>query len=311
MAVGGFCVVLFFFALNAENTIRQLSEFIVPFLDPSVKAAAEGHARLTFLGSFLVNLRQAVEAFPLLLVALLLALLGGIGDRMLARLSILYAALYLVAVAVVFRTDHGLALNIRHIFPLGFFLMFLLAACRPPVRAVSVLLSVVGLVVYAYTLILLSIPTTYNLTYDFIGERYGSREIRIEEHIFELTLPMNKASYALYSAESCGSTCAHMRISETDIAFRPIVTTGESAPDLVAKLSPPDLLVVEQAIEGCAPIARFGSDVADHDVFDIDINLGRILMPAFYRLDRLGKNIYIYDAKTCEASDTGSLSEVQ
>ena len=47
------------------------------------------------------------------------------------------------------------------------------------------------------------------------------------------------------------------------------------------------------------PLARFGNDVSDSEVFDIDINLGRMLLPSFYRLERLGKNIYIYDGKSC------------
>lgn len=311
MAAGGVCLVLVFFAMNAENTVRQLSEFVIPLLDPSAQVVAEAHARLTFLQSLAVNGRQAAEAFPLLLLALLPALLGGVRDRLLAHLSLLYGALYIIAVAVVFRTDHGLALNIRHIFPLGFFLMFFLAAHRPPARLIAILFLLAGFAVYAYTLILLSIPTTYNQAYDFVSERYGSANIRIEERIFELTLPMNKASYGLYDVGSCGSTCAHMRRAGQDIGFRPVVTTGESAPALIAALPPPDLRIVELAIDGCTPVARFGNTVADHEVFDIDINLGRMLMPAFYRLDRLGKNVYIYDGETCDLPARSWTSEVR
>jgi len=56
---------------------------------------------------------------------------------------------------------------------------------------------------------------------------------------------------------------------------------------------------VERAIAECTPLARFGNNVPDDEVFDIDINLGRMLLPSFYTLGRLGKNIYIYDVKEC------------
>jgi hypothetical protein len=64
-------------------------------------------------------------------------------------------------------------------------------------------------------------------------------------------------------------------------------------------LPPPDLIVVERAVAGCTPLARFGSEIPDDEVFDIDINLGRMLMPSFYKLHQLGKNIYVFDAALC------------
>lgn len=298
--LGGVGVFLVFFVLNAGNTIKQVSEFIIPFLDPSMSVLHEGLPRLTFFESFIVNTRQAVEAFPLLILsAVVVVLLCGVKNRLLAYLALVYMAIYIVAVAFIFRTDHGLALNIRHIFPLCFFLLFFIAAYKPPTRRVSIAFFAIGLSIYLYTLFLLSVPTTYNAASDFIVDRYGDASIRIDENIFELTLPMNKASYALFTSASCGSTCTHVQKLQNDIAFRPIVVTDLSDRAAVASLPSPDLVVVEQAITGCTPLARFVSGVEDDEVFDIDINLGRMLLPSFYRLKQLGKNIYIYEGKTC------------
>lgn len=299
MVAFGVAVFLGFFALNAGNVVEQASGFVMQFFDPG-PAGAGVQASLTMFGSFTVNARQAVESFPLLLVALIPVAYAGIRDKTLFSLAALYSALYMIAVSVVFRTDQGLALNVRHIAPIGFFLLFLLASCKPPARFVSRALLLFGFAVYVYTLVLLSIPTTYNAAYDFIEKRYSSQDIRIDEDIFELTLPMNKASYELFSPASCGSTCTHMRILPGDIAFRPIIVTDESDPGAIENLPPPDLIVVSHAITGCTPLTRFGNDVPDDEIFDIDINLGRMLMPSFYRLRQLGKSIYIYDAKTCK-----------
>ena len=68
---------------------------------------------------------------------------------------------------------------------------------------------------------------------------------------------------------------------------------------MVAALPPPDILVVERAVPGCVPMARFGNAARDDEIFDVDINLGRMLLPSFYRLRQLGKNVYLYGGKTC------------
>lgn len=299
VAVGGIAF-LIIFALNAQNTIEQVSGFVLQFFSSAGSEVARVRATLSPLESFMVNARQAIESFPLLLLAVVPALYAGIRDKVLANLAVFYIVLYMIAVSLIFRADDGIALNVRHIFPVGFFLLFLLVACKPPARFVSISLLVVGGFVYVYTLVLLSIPTTYNTASAFIVTHYGEKQIRIDERIFELTLPMNKSSYALFSDASCGSTCQHRQQLEADIAFRPLVITNESDQGAISTLPPPDVVVVERAIEGCTPVARFGNTVPDTEVFDIDINLGRMLMPSFYTLHQLGKNIYVYESGTCE-----------
>lgn len=292
----GAAVFLAFFALNAANIVGQSSGFVMQFIDPG-SAEQSVRASLTFLESFAVNARQAIESFPLLLLALAAALYGGIRDKTLFSLAALYGALYIVAVSVVFRADDGLALNIRHAAPLGFFLMFMLAACAPPRRFVSGAFAALGLAAYAHAVVLLSVPTTYNAAYDFIEETYAAEDLRIDERIFELTLPMNKASYALFAPGACGSTCLHMKALDADIGFRPVVVTAETDPAALATLRDADLLVLEREMPGCPAVAHFGQGLPD--AFDIDINLGRMLLPSYYQLAQLGKDIYLYDARSC------------
>ena len=299
MVAVGTAVFLGFFALNAGNVVEQASGFVMQFF-VSDSAGASVQASLTVFESLIVNLRQAVESFPLLLLALIPVAYAGIRNKTLFFLAVLYSALYMIAVSIVFRTDQGLALNVRHIAPVGFFLLFLLASFKPPLRVVSRVFFVVGLAVYVYTLVLLSIPTTYNRAYDYIVERYGDAEIRIDEHIFEFTLPTNKASYALYATSSCGSACQHTQALSSDISFRPLVITSDS--NLMAHTDVPaaDLIIVEREVINCTPLIHFDNGAAD--VFDIDINLGRMLMPSFYQIQQLGKDIYIYEARECSVN---------
>ena len=286
-------------ALNVANVREQVSEFAAPFF--GIESENRVMATLSPIEAFVISARHAIEAFPLLFIALAVALFYGMRNKALVVLSVGYAALYITAVSIVFRVDDGIALNVRHIFPIGFFLLFLLAAFRPPARIISYLLTGVGLAVYAYTVILLSIPTTYNMARDFIVAHYGNAPIRIDESVFELALPMNKGSYELHGTSSCGSACAHTRALSGDIAFRPVVVTHDADPEKVAQLPPPDLFISTSAI-GCESIASFGNKVPDDVVFDIDINLGRMVMPEFYMLHALGKNLYLYDAHVCAPS---------
>lgn len=298
IVTGGAILFLVIFALNATNVLEQISAFVLQFLGSS-EGAMPSIATLSVFEAFMINARQAIEAFPLLLVALAIAVFGGVRNKTLAVLAVLYIVIYMVAVSVVFRVDDGIALNVRHIFPIGFFLLLLLAALRPPGRVVSHALIAVGLLVYIYTVALLSMPTTYNVALGFIIDRYGAADIRIDESVFELALPMNKKSYMLLSTSSCGSACTYARTRSDDITFRPIVVTHDADPRQVAALPPPDIFIASSAVDGCKPLARYGNDIPDDAIFDIDINLGRMLMPEFYKLRMLGKNLYIYDANEC------------
>lgn len=302
IVASGFAVFIGIFMLNMQNTIDLVWTFTKQLFDTSLQSISNIRPALTPVESFMVNARQAVEAFPLLLLALVPALRTRLRDKTLAVLSLLYIIVYMVAVSIVFRIDHGIELNVRHIFPVGFFLMFLILAFEAPARRVAVIFVFVGVALYSYSALLLSLPTTYNSASDFIVEAYRDKNIRIDENIFELTIPMNKASYALFADADCGSTCQYRRSLASDIPFRPLVVTGETDTALLDTLPPPNLLVVEREISDCTPIARFGNNIPDNEIFDIDINLGRMLLPSYYTLQRLGKNIYIYDVGLCRSA---------
>jgi len=285
--------------LNAENIIEQVSGFIPSFFKSAAPVATTlTEHSLTLYESIRVKLRHVIDAFPLFLLAGLAVVTRGVKDRTLVLLSALYGAVYFCALVFVFRTDHDIALNVRHVFPLAIFFTFFLAGFHAPRKLFSGLLIVASGFLYIYTVWLLSVPATYNDAYHYVTATYGERDIRIEEHIFELALPMNQASYALFTENLCATTCQYRRSLSEDIAFRPIVITGESDPAQVGTLVP-DIVITERAVPGCAPVARFGNPVPDDEVFDIDINLGRLLLPSFYQLHQLGKNLYVYETATC------------
>lgn len=306
IVLSGGSIFLAVIALNFQNTFDLISGFIAQLFGSSAELIIDDKHALSFVDALIVNIRHAVDAFPLLLLALIFVAVPVAGSRLrdktLAYLALTYGVVYIVMASVLFRSDHGLSLNVRHIFPLAFFLLFMIVAYRAPARAVAVTLTSIGLAIYIFTIALFSVPTTYNDVSDFIVEKYGNEEVRIDENIFELTLPMNKASYEIFAEESCGSTCKHRRALDTDIEFRPLVVTDHTDQTVLKTLSPADIVVREESVLGCTPIARFGNDVPDTEVFDMDINLGRMLMSSFYKLHQLGKNMYVYDVAACPSS---------
>jgi len=112
IATGGATLFAVIFALNAANVLEQISVFAMQFLGSS-KGVMPSIATLSVFEAFMINARQAIEAFPLLLIALVIAVFGGVRNKTLAVLATLYTVLYMVAVSVVFRIDDGIALNVE------------------------------------------------------------------------------------------------------------------------------------------------------------------------------------------------------
>lgn len=308
IVLSGGVIFLGIVALNFKNTYALVSGFATPLFQ------SQSTHSLTFVDALLVNMRQAIEAFPLIFLALLCVAIfihgSRLRDKTLAYLALTYGVVYIVMASLLFRSDHGLTLNVRHIFPLAFFLLFSIVAYRAPARSVAGAFIFIGLLIYVHTMVLFSVPTSYNIASDFIAAQYGDKDIRIDEHIFELTLPMNNASYKIFAEEDCGSTCKHRRLQNADIEFQPLVVTDYVDQSVLGTLPPVDVVVREKSVPGCTPIARFGNDVPDTLVFDMDINLGRMLIPSFYKLHRLGKNIYVYEVVTCPSLRVSTISKV-
>lgn len=298
IAIGG-TAFLGVFAANAANIIEQLSIVFRDFRPVLSDTAHPSLVTLSLPESLAIHLYQILDAFPLLFLALVAVWCFGLRDKVLAYLALLYMAAYTVAITILVTWNADVGGQMRHVFPIVFFLFFLIAAFKTPSRWISVVFLAVGLLSYAHTTVLLSVPSTYNTAYDFIVSTYGDKDIRIDNHLLELTLPMNKASYTLLAPTSCASACQNRLALQNDIEFVPRVVTLQAATSSIEKLPPPDIIVSEQTLLGCSLLARFGDAKSDTAYIDVEYNLGRMLMPEFYRLSSLGKNIYIYDGKTC------------
>lgn len=301
ISIGG-AVFLGVFAANASNIIMQISIIFHDFRPIFSDTAPASLVTLSLPESLTLHLYQILDAFPLLFLMLIAVWRSGLRDKALAYLALLYLVVYTIAITILVTWNADVGQQLRHVFPVIFFLLFLIVAFEPPRRWVSIAFLGVGLLIYAYTVVLLSVPATYNRAYNFIVSAYGGKDIRIDNHLLQLTLPMNKASYSLLQPTFCASACQHRLALQRDIEFVPRVVTLQTATSSIAELPPTDIIVSDRKLPDCSLLARFGEAANDTAYIDVEHNLGRMLLPSFYTLASLGKNIYIYDAKACSGS---------
>ena len=154
----GSAVFLGVFAANASNIILQVSIVFHDFRPIFSDTAPASLLRLSLPESLTLHVYQILDAFPLLFLALIAFWRSGLRDKALAYLALLYMAVYTIAITILVTWNAYVGEQMRHVFPVVFFLFFLIAAFNTPSRWVSMAFLAVGLLAYAYTTALLSAP---------------------------------------------------------------------------------------------------------------------------------------------------------
>ena len=270
------------------------------------------HAAPSHLASFFVHVEQVLVAFPLVLAVVVIAILTrSIKDKLLFGLAIGYSCMYFFAIAAIKPSITDVGNMLHYLFPLAFFFAGMLTAINYK-KMRYVLWGFCGLqvMVFVYTLYLLSVHTTFNQAAVYITDRFKNERALIINKVFELSLPLNKETSLLMGAWKCGSKCEYWRASPLDSDFKPLVLTpfqglivGKvnlfpySRVLLITDARPKDACVTWE------PIVTFQSGSSDEGSMTIERNLGNYLSKDFWRLSRLGKNIKIYEiSKKCATS---------
>ncbi|KND50754.1 MAG: hypothetical protein ABA06_04690 [Parcubacteria bacterium C7867-001] len=280
------------FLLNGENIV-SLVALVFSDYHPLV-----GATKLSFLESFNLHAVQAVSAYPLALALIAIALFRrNLEHTLLFIVSILFAGAYLVVLSFLATWYADPGLYLRYMFPFGFFLALAVAAFSFE-RLHLPAFAFIGMqcVVCAYTLMLLSVPTTYNLARTYVINEYRSEQALVYEDVVELDLPMNSETARTTQEQFCGSKCAYLRTHELS-TFTPVTESWQSTPDAIAPSAYAHRYVIIDTPSlacGESPIASFvGGGRDDHPV-TIERNLGSYFAPDFWRLMRLGQNLYLY-----------------
>ena len=299
-------------AANWQNYYAEVTRHISETLGAHIQLSGES-AQVThsYVTSFFVHAEQLIVAFPLVIAVVVIALVThSVRDKLLFRLAIGYSCMYFIAIAIIKPDLIDVGNMLHYLYPLAFFFSGMLAAIDYK-KMRHVLWGFCGLqvVVFVYTLYLLSVPTTYNQAAVYIEENFVNEHALFINEIVELSLPLNKETSSLLGDWVCGSKCQYWRSSSEDSDFKPLVITpfqGKTGKVDLSSYSRVFLITGAHPVEMCAtdePIVTFQSGYSDASFVSIQDNLGNYLSADFWRLHRLGKNIRIYElTKKCAES---------
>jgi hypothetical protein len=193
----------------------------------------------------------------------------------------------------------------RYLFPLGFFFSGMVASLAyTRLRHVFVVFLAAQIGVYLYVLFLLAVPTTFNNARNYIIHNQSAEHILIYNTLVELELPQNTESALLVKDQYCGSKCQYLRGDSGAVDFMPVVVNYQSNLEKIDTRVFEKIYVITGAMltTSCVgqPTVSLQSGAKDANYVSIEHNLGNYFLSDFWRLSRLGRNVYVYSVpKEC------------
>ncbi len=254
----------------------------------------------SFSFSAFLHLKKIIVMFPILLALIIYAACSGrVRNKRLFSLSLLYLAVYVVALIVVDRWSTVDKAALRYSFPIPFFLAFIVASYDFSFKKILWIPIAVSALYLVPTLYFLSVQTTSYEAVNFVRNNFAtSSDVVFINHVgADTELPQNKSSYLLSKPNECGSLC--FATIEYDLLedFKPLVLDAHTDPaKLAIAIKHANVYLVERAASSSASlslVAKFTNPVEDLNYYSAD-NTGSYFDPAYFIVTRYGPNIYIY-----------------
>ncbi len=247
---------------------------------------------LNFIDSLKVYVEKLFILFPISILVLLLSLKKNFNKKLLA-ISGLYFLSYFILITLVANWVTDLKTSLRYLFPLGFFVILLAASFEPKFKKSFYLIGGVSFFIGVTALYYLSIPTTYNLAYDWVNTNLKNQSIVIVNEIPQLELVKNKISSQEMLNVNCATKCRNIIAYNLNSDFKPEVI------DPLSKDWPPtslnySFLITDHLVNNSNLTLAASFIHGNGDYHSMDYNFGNYFDPSFFTSSRLGKNIYIY-----------------
>ena len=254
---------------------------------------------MTIAQSIGIHLLKTVLLYPLFLIILFIAAFSGIKNKKLFYLSLIYLIVYLLTISVTARWASSVDIYLRYLFPIGLFLLALIASLNLKFIKIYWALAGVSIFYFLLTLYYLSIPTTYNLAYNWILSNLNQEGTAVVVNVQEIDLPKNKISYLYTKDEQCGVLCNNTKEQNLNSNLDFLVIDGKSkSQEVPINL---DAYYVEwrklPANSRKRLLKVFENGTPDDTGYNIDYGLGNYFRPDYLNVKNLGKNIYIYSNK--------------
>lgn len=291
--IWGIAIILIILAFNYRGIIDQVRSII---FDYTLTPGRLAH-NIPILPSFGLNAVKIFLLFAPILLAMLV-LIKGVRDKRLFYLALGYLLSFYFVISVVARWSNDIYSGLRYLFPIGFFLVAVLAGCKWRegllARLSIYVLAGVSAAYLILALVYLSSPLTANKASDWVSAHLNRPGVTIINPLGPLfELPLNKNTALLIKDDFCASRCQAARSGELQTNFLPTVI-GEHSKS-VNILSAETYYVFDQATT--SPRLTLSYSLANplhyNWLHEID-TLGDYFDPTFFALRELGDNIYIY-----------------
>jgi hypothetical protein len=245
-----------------------------------------------------LNFLKVFLLFPIHIIILLLVARRGIkdGDSRRNRFLFVHLGVYLLATGVLTSWSIETYSYLRYLLPVPFILMMILSTYQQVNRRVYVACTFISVVFALRLLWLLAIPLTYNQAINWTVNNLSSRQVVLENKVhYDFDLPRNETSTSLMLESQCGSVCQFDRAQGAYRDFKPIVIDEHSDPVKVVTAILPSaryIYTTNPKSEGDL-VASFVTGAPDSAFPSLNF-MGSYFDPMFWKLDRLGRNIYIY-----------------
>ena len=249
---------------------------------------------ISLFQSLLIYTERLICLFPLLILTLFVVGRNRIKNINLFRISSLYFFTYFILITVVANWGAQIELSLRYLFPLGFFLVFIIASFDIQYKKFFTVIAVISIIFQIYTLYYLSIPTTYNNAYTWVITSLSKSDITIVNDVSGLQLIKNKKSGVLNREGFCASKCLNIIAFDLNRDFVPLVLDKDSSVFDITKIKGEVYYIVTSSspTNGFILVKSFvNPSVKNHTV---DYNMGNYFDSSFFKIKNLGENIYVY-----------------
>lgn len=253
---------------------------------------SEATGNMSFIGSFITYIKKTIALFLPAMLVLLLSVKNSIRNTRLFYISFIYFTFYILVISFVANWTSDLRSSLRYLFPLSFFLIFILSSINIRFNRIFYVIGAFSIINYLLLLYFLSTPTTYNKAYTWINKNLSNTEVVIFNEVSELQLIKNKESSLKTRDSFCSSKCKNIIISDINNDFKPIVIDKTSQAYMGDIKNAYYIFDTATTSKEYVLVTSFTNNTKYYH--SVDYNLGNYFDLSFYNINSLGKNIYIY-----------------
>jgi hypothetical protein len=262
---------------------------------PTSHLLIEVATRNSITDSLFLNIEKLFLLFPLMILTIILVVRDKIKNRKLFAVSLLYFLAYFLLISVVAYWSVNFTSALRYLFPLGFFLIFIIGSFNVHFSRAFYLIGFVSLIYFLLTLYYLSVPTTHNQAYNWVLANLNNQNMAIINNVTQLQIPKNKTSYLLEKEKFCASRCRNVITYNLNDNIKPLVIDQFTRDDVSYKAG--NVYYIEESVhpsDNMKLIKTFKNDIDDKFFYLVDWNIGSYFDLNYFKIKNLGKNIYVY-----------------